>query len=428
MNILIGKYGKSCLFNEKSWGMIGGDEAPSTFFIKLAHAYPQHKFYMIGRSDLKSFKKVKKSKLAGFIKKDPDSAESRLSIPDNIIDVWQYKPETVDFYKSSEKDTCKLKKMPHEWIAEWFGENKIKLDLGILFSGPLGSSTVPNKIIGIRDPAAFCSPIEMLVTYGAPIVHTLNLTGVPHILLCEDPRYVPLSNRDTYNVEKGVLSQCNEIVETKRIKNYEDQERITHNVKYKYGKIETIFLMREKKIDFRNIEKKNKMLMTINGGGKIRDTLIKEWILDKVPDCKIYGSWDDIWYEKYPDNFFKVAIRDMEPIMLDTKYTLIAPMVNSKFITQKFWKMLYYGIIPFFHSQYDTDKILPAPNFLRCKSADDMYNKINRLENNPEEYKLLLNSLYGILDDGYFSGKIVLDELNKGLSEFVGFNLNDEGL
>ena len=27
MNILIGKYGKSCLFNEKSWGMIAGEGA-----------------------------------------------------------------------------------------------------------------------------------------------------------------------------------------------------------------------------------------------------------------------------------------------------------------------------------------------------------------------------------------------------------------
>jgi hypothetical protein len=125
--------------------------------------------------------------------------------------------------------------------------------------------------------------------------------------------------------------------------------------------------------------------MTINGGGKIRSTMIKEWILDKVPDCKIYGSWDDEWYEKYPKNFFKVAIRDMEPIMWDTKYTLIAPMMNTKFVTQKFWKMIYYGIIPFFHAQYDTDKILPVPNFLRCKSPDDLYKKIERLENNPDE-------------------------------------------
>ena len=64
MNIMIGKYGKSCLFNEKSWGIIGGDEAPSTFFIKLAQAYPQHKFYMVGRSDLKQFRKVQRSKLS----------------------------------------------------------------------------------------------------------------------------------------------------------------------------------------------------------------------------------------------------------------------------------------------------------------------------------------------------------------------------
>ena len=426
MNIMIGKYGKSCLFNEKSWGIIGGDEAPSTFFIKLAQAYPQHKFYMVGRSDLKQFRKVQRSKLSAFIKKDEECGVNRLKIPDNIIDVWQFKPDNVEFYKSGEKEAFKTKKMPHEWIAEWFGENNIKLDAGIIFSGPLGSSTLPNKIVGFRNPNAFCSPIEMLVTYGAPIVHTLNVTDVPHILLCEDPRYIPLSNRDTFNVEKGVLSQCNEIVDTWRIKNYEDQVRIEHKVPYKYSRIETIFLMREKKVDFRNIEKKNKMLMTINGGGKIRSTMIKEWILDKVPDCKIYGSWDDEWYEKYPKNFFKVAIRDMEPIMWDTKYTLIAPMMNTKFVTQKFWKMIYYGIIPFFHAQYDTDKILPVPNFLRCKSPDDLYKKIERLENNPDEYKLLLNELYNILDDGYFNGKMVLDEVNKGLKEFIGFDLNKE--
>ena len=78
MNIMIGKYGKSCLFNEKSWGIIGGDEAPSTFFIKLAQAYPQHKFYMVGRSDLKQFRKVQRSKLSAFIKKDEECGVNRL--------------------------------------------------------------------------------------------------------------------------------------------------------------------------------------------------------------------------------------------------------------------------------------------------------------------------------------------------------------
>ena len=263
MNIMIGKYGKSCLFNEKSWGIIGGDEAPSTFFIKLAQAYPQHKFYMVGRSDLKQFKKVKKSKLSAFIKKDPDEGVNRLEIPENIIDVWQFKPEEMPFYKSAKKDELKNQKLPHEWIADWFSENDIKLDAGIIFSGPLGSATLPNKIIGIRNPNEFCTPIEMLVTYGAPLVHALNVTGVPHILLCEDPRYAPLTNRDTFNIEKGVLSQMNEIVDTNRINNYIDQNRTVHKVKYKYSKIETIFLMREKKVDFRNMQKTNKMLMTI---------------------------------------------------------------------------------------------------------------------------------------------------------------------
>lgn len=417
MNILIGKYGKSCLFDEKTWGIIGGDEAPSTLFINLANKYPQHTFYMVGRSDLYKFKN--KSKLNKFLKTE----DSKLEIPKNLIDVWSFMPSDVIDFKSRVPED-KTKTYRHEWVADWFHNNNVKLDLGLVFSGPNGATTIPYKIIGIRNPNEFTTPIEMVGTYSAPLVNTLNKTGVPHILLCEDPRYIPITNRDTYNVEKGVLSQLNENVKTLRIQSYEQQDRKEHTLKYTYSKIETIFLMREKKVDFRNIEKTNKIALALNGGWKVRETAVEEWVLKKIPDCKIYGHWEDSWYEKYPNNFENVAIRDMEPLMWNTKYTLIPPTNKSNFVTQKFWKMLYYGIVPFFHSKYDTDKLLPIPDFLRCKSPADFHTKIEYLENNPKNYKLLLNEMYKILDDGYFDGSIVINEINKGLREFIGFDLD----
>jgi hypothetical protein len=73
LNIVVGKFGKSLLFDKKKWGMIGGDhEAPAMISI-LAQMNPNINFYILGRSDWK--------------KLDP-SIKDKINVNENIFNVW----------------------------------------------------------------------------------------------------------------------------------------------------------------------------------------------------------------------------------------------------------------------------------------------------------------------------------------------------
>ena len=78
--------------------------------------------------------------------------------------------------------------------------------------------------------------------------------------------------------------------------------------------------------------------------------------------------------------------------------------------------MLYYGIIQFWcKNDYDKDGIYTQfPDFIKVETPEELVEKINYLENNPEEYRKLLYELYEILEDKYFDNRIIhelFDEL-----------------
>ena len=87
--------------------------------------------------------------------------------------------------------------------------------------------------------------------------------------------------------------------------------------------------------------------------------------------------------------------------------------------TQKFWKMLYYGIIPFVDkNSYDTDKILPLPEFFRVESPEEMWQKINKLYNDKEKYAQCLNYFYSLLEDKYFNGEYIGEIFNPIIKKY----------
>ena len=81
----------------------------------------------------------------------------------------------------------------------------------------------------------------------------------------------------------------------------------------------------------------------------------------------------------------------------------------KNFVTQKFWKMIHYGIIPFLHPKYDMDKILNVPDILRLKNKYQLWDRIEYLDNNPEEYQQVKNKLYDLLKDEYYDGRFLID-------------------
>jgi hypothetical protein len=410
MNIVIGKFGRSVYFNKDKRSMTNGDEEAPMMYTMLAKKYPDYNFYLAGRSDLQLVRKKESTATLDIFFGEEESEK----VPSNIIDLF-------DDWDSH------IHELPHNWLWEKIERLGLKFDLGLIYYGPMPNVGITDKGILKLNGSGIAKSLDMFKLYYAPIMYTLNQSQIPWIGLCGDPKYVPSIARDMLNEPKVIMSQTKGKFKTKRIKSYDDS--LTLNEVYEnhsYAAIETIFMLNEKKTDWRNINKD--ILFTIGlNGGQSRDKFIRKWFIDKGrTDVKVYGKWSDEFTNKYPDMFEEKRISEVEDEFFRTKYTIIPPPHRPKgnFVTQKFWKMIMYGIIPFFHPGYDTEKILPVPNILRINSPEDMWKKIDYLEANPEEYQKVLNVLWKFFDkDDLFDGTFLHNQVKHYVKKYVGLEL-----
>lgn len=410
MNILIGKLGRSCYWKFDNHSIANGDEAAPILYNHLANLHPEHNFYLIGRSDITRFRD---SNSSGF-----GFAKPKHFPPKNIIDLFDdYKTTTSEFKGSTDGGA------PYLHLKKKIANLGLKFDFGIFLTGPNSQIQSANAIKKVNTPSEYGSTLEMIINYSEPIVRTMNdMMDVPYFFINEDPRYSPLMGRDFINHPKIVLSQNNKTFMRKTIRGYyelsADAESILNKQEYIYAAPETIFLTQEQKVDFRSLRKSKKFLMGLNGNDE-RFKIVEDWLLKKSPDVMIYGKWDAEQIAKYPNNFKEVKINDVANEFWNTRYTLIPPFskADSDFVTQKFWRMIYFGIIPFFHPQYDTAKIFNVPSILRPKTPDEMWKTIEMLDSNREEFKKVQNHIYELLEDKYFNGNHVRDMINLGIQK-----------
>jgi len=399
MNIAIGKSGRSCFFNEKHWDMSAGDDSPKILYYYLANKYPQHKFYLIGASDYQDCKK------------------RGIDIPENIIDVFGMARKDVK---------ANPNKYPEVWQyqIEQLNNMGVKFDLGIIMQGPDMSCSIKGVgVKNLRDNTQDIKPLCMATNYVAPLQAVINEQKFPWVNINEDARYIPWVNRDIIEGHDELLtfSQINCAKTVKRIKGYYDQAIIyrEHIEKFKYSGIEHLFLVNEKKIDFTdpdnivvgdNVYKKtNKFIMAQSGGGD-RLEMIEKWVLNDNPSQIIYGKWDEEAQAKHPGVFVNKMMKDMDGDFWSSMFTYV-PAFNKRFpnfVTKKPWTLLHHGIIPFFDKNgYDVDKLLPFPELCRVETPQQMWERIDYLYNNRDEYKKVLKVMYSYLKDEYFNGSYI---------------------
>lgn len=411
MNILIGKIGRSIYFNKESRSMTSGDEEAPMMYTMLAKRHPEHTFYLAGRSDIEKVRGKKVNNLSSFFgEEEPDDI-----IPENIVNLFDdYNKNVVD-------------EEPHNWLYDKIIRLGLKFDLGLIYYGPMPNVGIPDKGIQRLDGSGDAKSLEMFRLYYAPIMHTLNMTQTPWIGFCGDPKYVPSRARDMLNEPKVVMSQTSGSFPTKRITSYEDSLNIKNVYEnHVYAGIETIFMLDEKKVDWRNFNKDILFTIGLNGGAS-RDVFIRDWFLNiGRTDIKVYGEWNQEFMDKYPDIFEKKRISEVSDIFFRTKYTIIPPphLPTGNFVTQKFWKMIYYGIIPFFHPEYDTEKLLNVPDIIRIDSPKQMWERIDYLENNKNEYEKVKMHLWNFIDnDDLFDGSFLHNQVKKYAKEYANIVL-----
>lgn len=389
MNIAYGKIGKSINFIKTKWNVTGGDiEAPS-LLLRMALAKPNDTFYILSGNDFSKW-------------------NQREKFP-NIISLTDGFNYTYDDYT---------------YVYEKIERMGIKFDFGLMYNGITGQNNIPDGDFLKQDGTI--GPVKCLgfaERYVAPIFHVLNKTQMKWVLLVTDSRYFPMQSVDCWNKPDAVLGQFNSS------ERWRTRERMTRveNISYieqTYSGLENVCLMSWKKMPESLLGKPRDRKITIvlndaaYGGAVSRGPMLKEYVLDQFTEdtIDVYGKWSDEWMV---DERFKGGkkIDELRPLLTDTRYTLCIP-IKPDFVTSKFVEMCHFGIIPFLHHTYDTQKHLNVPEILRCKDAADFKRKVEFLESKPEHREKLQRDLWNLYPEkGYYDGTIFINKVYETFKE-----------
>lgn len=408
MRIGIGKLGKSVLFNSNNWGAIGGDNEAPILFENLIHLNPEHEFVFIGVTD--------------YDRLTP-SERQRINYHNNVINPWEgfseWKKQT---YKSTDNKSGDRQRYMEEHIIPNYD-----VDAGVFVMGNASTLNVRGKVHKIKEPDQLASPLDMHAKYAGPVIHYLNEKDINWLMVLNDPRLFPGNMKDLFNRPRKVLSQYNEMIEHKNHLSYTDHTLNEEVIVGQYASMETIFLIGKEKgklieeqpssLDSffedapeKTTEKNIKFMIVCNEGRPSRYKDLKKYILDNVEDVDIYGKWDEKILNN--DERFKgpKKFNDLQAMLPNVKYTFCIP-IKKGWCTAKFWEMAHYGIIPFLHPTYDEQNNLKCPDILRIKDSQDLFDKIELLENNKEFYNNLREELNNMLKNEYYDGTYLNDRI-----------------
>ena len=211
-------------------------------------------------------------------------------------------------------------------------------------------------------------------------------------------------------------------------------------VKGIYSGVEKIFMMGlpkdwKERIDIeRKLNSKNKFIVLSNGHGcarinhpdsnSTRFNGYNKWILEnfkgtEYENTKIYGKWDEKFYEDYPQIEDRKLI-DLTEEIADAKYSFVYSIIPG-FVTVKAWEMITIGLIPFLHPEYDKDNLLKLPEFVYVKTPQELLEKVRFLDANPEEYVKLLNECINKIRSSWIDGSALNNFIFNKIGEDLGF-------
>jgi hypothetical protein len=389
---LCGKIGKSVKFNPSTWGATGGDNELPTLLRKIAELNPDDTFIVIGRNDIERNRAV-------------------MNIPTNLRDIYAgASPE-------EQRDV--------DYIAKRL--EGVKIDGCFLMAGPVGViCNIPGKAFkrkelenGEKVPAKTLYVFEQ---YVGPIYQYLNTSGIPWVMICNDPRYIEPGS-DLMNQPVKVLSQYDETVLMKTFDNFEDQNYIKNAVPSVYAGMEKIFLIDREVLTTKKTINFMMVLNEGNNGVKSRYPMLKEYVLDSMEDVAIYGKWDEKTIGQDPRFKGPVKFEELQKILPSVKYTFIIP-IKKGWVTAKYVEMIASGIIPFFHPTYDEQRHCRVPEFIRINSPKELHEKIEYLNNNPNEYMRIFNECLACIEPGDCSGVKICTTVLENTPQVLGTGQN----
>lgn len=320
-------------------------------------------------------------------------------------------------------------------------------DLGIGFATQgLTMVNIPSIIPGIKDPTKFTGALDMTLIYSAPIIHWLNMSKIPWWMVMTDPRYIKNTQkwRDMVNTPKEAIAQYNADIELVHFDTYPEPttgKEISEKFYLKYSGIEKLNLIGEAVIPPDNEDRDIKFsivaMQSAYGKQEVdyRLEALKKWILNRPgsEDYHIYGKWDPRFTKGFPQFQGYRTPDEIDAVFKKTRYTLIIP-IRPHWVTSKYAEMLRVGVVPFFHPDYDTQySLLPKDHYVRVKTPQEMFEKIEELEANPKKRIALVKELQFKFLQGVRKGSFLANVINPFLERAnvevqLGTEYNDEVL
>lgn len=398
LNIAFGKIGKSMIFAEhrRPAAGEGAREAPELLQL-LAYYNPEDKFYLVGRSDYHALSQTERDELF------PNG---------NVIDLHMDRKLMKDLPWRERDEVC-VKKLK---------ELGIECDGAIILNGPAGSNcNVTDRVYKIGNPKEIALTLGAFQNYVAPIFYYLNTAKPPYINVACDPRYIPQHGTDLFHNPHITLAQKDYgWPERKHMKSYDDPDQPRNQFTKQRCIHSGIEVMRlgfmEPRKNIEKLEKDIKITVMLNQAKNAkndRDKKLKAYILDRFEDVKVFGKWEDEFYE---DKRFQgpKPLPEIFPYLERTKYTCLFGMSKDGWLSPKFYEMVYNGVIPFYEGNYDEDNCIglreDVKDFLRVDTPTEFVNNIETLERNPGLYVKILKHLEETcLKPEYFTGTFVND-------------------
>ena len=404
MNIAIGKIGKSIKFGPEEKGkgkkaMTAGSIDARIIFQTLIKFNPQHKFYLIGRSNFSRLKPEIRNKI------DPHK---------NVIDVWAGFHDWFETQDDKDEVTESWRFMEHVI------KTNDKFDIGLFIAGGVLDYAVQGKTL---KEGKHIKTLMAAAKYAGPIHHFINETKLPYMVLSLDPRCYPKPTKDILIPPKRILQLKNETMEVEHRVSYETDEMVIDKVPAVYSGIETLYAVEEDEpagldafFDEPEQERDINMVLWLNEGKPSRYNDLKNFILDSVDDVEVYGVWNEKALKD--PRIQQVAMSELSWQFPRTKYTFCIPIAPG-WATGKFWEMIKHGIIPFMHPEYDDQKNIGFPEELRVKDSNDLLEKINLYNSDEKLYNSLHKRLKDMITPEIKSGKYINDIIMKNVEEVI---------
>jgi len=233
--------------------------------------------------------------------------------------------------------------------------------------------------------------------------------------------------RDTMNTPKEIISQYSADCTWESVDSYEGNEWKVGTESIKKLRLEATGIEKlariQEPIYAPDNDRPIRFLMGVmqskygqGGGYDDRLEMLKTWVFkyDDNKEVEIYGKWSPEVIKGYED-WFKGMIHysEMDNKLRQTRYTLVKG-IRSDWSTAKWADTLAQGVVPFMVPGYDSqNSVVDKDHFIRVKSPQDLYKKMNYLDANPDKrIKLVKGLQYKLLKDAK-SGIFVYDILNK---------------